>query len=217
MTGVMIDCTGASLPGLRAALEGRYPDTLGGYVTGTPDVDFTAGDWEELAGHVGLFRIDQSPALSLFASGAADCADLEPGAATLEQAAIQTEGREHRGWWSWWYVPHAEEGYSLAEARAIVQSHQYRKVRFWVADWSMSLATATAFLAANPDVNAVQWASPKTNPNTTCPGTTRTLGEINADLSVTSPDWFRAVTPPAPPKTLRGVQISFSDGSSVNY
>lgn len=217
MTGTMIDCTGASLPGLRVALGGRYPDVLAGYVTGTAGVDWTAGDWEELAGHAGLFRIDQSPALNLFASLAANCADIEPGAATIDQAVIQTERRDAFEHWSWWYVPHLEEGYSLAEARQAVKDHGYKKVRFWVADWSMNLAAATAFLAANDDVNAVQWASPKSNPATVCPGTGKTLAELNADLSVTIGGWFPKTAPPAPPRTVDGVVVKFSDGSSVTY
>ena len=217
MTGIMIDVTGAWLPGLLTALEGRYPDTLGGYVTGTPDVDWPARYWQVLTGHVGLFSLDQSPGLNLFASGAANGADLEPGAATIAQAVTQTEPREKRGQWSTWYVSHQEEGYSLAEARGAASGAGLTRVRYFVADWDMSLAAATAFLAANGDVDAVQWASPKSNPGTTCPGTDKTLAELNVDLSVTRPGWFARTAPPAPPRTLSSVTIKFSDGSFVEY
>lgn len=217
MTGVMIDCTGTSLPGLLSALGGRYPETLAGYVTGTAGVDWPANEWHLLVGHAGLMSIDQSPGLNLFASGAANACDLEPGAATIDQAVSQTEVRSKHVSWSVWYVSHAEEGYSLAEARGAVAGAGLHGVEFMVADWNMSLAQATSFLAGNPDVGAVQWASPKSNPNTICPGTTKTLAELNVDLSVTVPGWFPVVIPPPQPRTVDGVTIRFSDSSSVSY
>ena len=54
---------------------------VAGYVTGTPDIEWVPSDWARFpsSGHV---RIDQSPALAAWASGAADVADMENGAAT---------------------------------------------------------------------------------------------------------------------------------------
>lgn len=214
MTGIMIDCRGDALPGLLAALEGRFPDVLGGYVTGTGGIDWTASDWQVLAGHVGLFSYDQSPGLNLFASGAANGADIEPGAATIDQAITQTAPREKRGQWSTWYVSHDESGYDLAEARAAVANNNYHLVRFVVADWSMNAAAAAMFLGANSDVSAVQWASPASNPGTICPGTNKTLAELNVDLNVTAPGWFTKITPVPPPKVIKAVSVIYSDGST---
>jgi hypothetical protein len=218
MTQVMIDVTGGNLPGLLQALQARYyPGVLAGYVTGTLGVDWPAFYWTQLTGHTGLFRIDQSPGLSLFASGGADAADVEAGAADLGEAVKATQGREERGWYSWWYVEHNDGPYGLSQARQHAQAAGYKRVQYWVADWSMSLATAQAFLAANPDVSAVQWASPSTNPSTLVPGTQNTLAELGVDLSVARDGWFDPPRLPAPPRTLESVTVGFSDGSAVKY
>lgn len=214
MTQLMIDVTGRSLPGLLAALAGRYPAVLGGYVTGTPDIDWPAGFWTELAGHTGLFRFDQSPGLNLFTGGAADCADVEAGAATIEAAISSAVHREKdHGWYSWIYFSRSQ----LEHARQLAADAGLKKVRYVVADWSMNLAAASAFLAANPDTSAVQWASPSSNPGSTVPGTSRTLADLDVDLSVTVDGWFAPPKPPAPPRILTGVQVKFSDGSHVSY
>lgn len=213
MTQLMIDVTGKSLPGLLTALGGRYPGVLAGYVTGTPDIDWPAFRFTELTGHVGLFRIDQSPGLALFASGAADGADIEQGAADIAHAAEVTAGREKHGWWSWWYLSHS----LLADARKASEAAGFRRLHFWVADWGMSLASASAFLDANRDTDAVQWASPTSNPDTQCPGTGRTLSELNCDLSVARSGWFDPPKLPPPVRQVTTVTVGFSDGSSVSY
>lgn len=219
MTQLMIDVTGGSLPGLLSALGGNYPDVLAGYVTGSPDIDWHAAYWSELAGHVGLFRYDQSPGLSLFTSGAADGADCETGAAGIEHAVSAAAEREKRGWWSWLYFSmFAPDGHSqLDEARARKHDAGLSKLQFIVADWDMNLSEAIAFLAAHADVNAVQWASPTSNPATICPGTSRTLAELNVDLNVTTAGWFRKTAPPPPPRLVTGAEVFFADGTTVRY
>lgn len=204
--GLMIDVTGDSLPGLLAALGGNYPDTMAGYVTGIDGIDWPAAAWPDLAPHTGLFHYDQSPQLVAFASGAADGADpvlpdgshgisrpaIEQGAATLDTAVRQTRPREAKGWFSWWYV---ELGI-LPEVRQARDDAGFRRVRLIVADWSLSQAAATVFLEQNADTDAVQWASPTSNPRTLVPGTSKTLAELNCDLNVTRAGWFARKRPP---------------------
>ena len=184
--GLMVDVTGASLPGLLAALGKNWPDTLGGYVTGADGVDWPATYWTILAGGTGLFRYDQSPQLGLFAYGAADCAAVERGAGTLEAAVSGAQKREAHGWYSWIYVSAG----SLAGARSAAAGAKLARVRYVVADWNLSAAAAAVFIERNPDTDAVQWASPTSNPDTVCSGSQRTLAELNCDLSVTRHGWF---------------------------
>jgi hypothetical protein len=214
MTQTMIDVTGADLPALLHALQGRYPAVLAGYVTGSHGVDWPAGFWTELAGHTGLFRYDQSPGLALFASGAADAADVEAGAADLAMAVTVAQAREHKhGWWSWLYFSAGQ----LEEARRQVAAAGLRKVRYIVADWDLDHAEAEAFLKAHADVNGVQWASPTSNPHTNVPGTTSTLAELNCDLNVVHDAWFSPPAPARASRRLSGLSVTFADGTSEHY
>lgn len=200
MTGTLIDVTGSSLPGLLSALT-AYPDVMAGYVTGSPDIDWTGQQWGLLAGKCGHFRYDQSPGLSLFASGAADGADVEDRAGTIPAAVTATRAREAKGWWSWWYVNQA----NIQQARDAVHIGGLKKVQFIVANWNLNQQQATAQLGG--DVVAIQWASPSSNPRTICPGTNRTLADLNCDLNVTIPGWFALPKPP-PPATKRGIVVT---------
>src|SRR5208282_1967211 len=91
---VMIDAIGADSANIPADAP-----KVAGYVTGSDGVPWTAADWARFiqAGHV---RIDQSPTLSAWASGAADVADMENGAATQGTVIIQGLVRQAKGWWS---------------------------------------------------------------------------------------------------------------------
>lgn len=210
-TSTMMDVTGRNLNGLVTALHGNWPQTIGSYVTGTDGVAATAAQLDSLVGKTGVFRYDQTPSLASFAAGQADGADIEPGAGTFAAAVEATHTREGtHGWPSWWYVNGAstDDTDSLTEARAQVQATGFKKVRFIVAMWQMNLAEATAFLEANEDVDAVQWASPASNPNTPVPGTNNTLSELGVDLNVIRSGLF-AVSKPAPPATTtHGVVVA---------
>ena len=200
--GLMIDCTGAALPGLLAALNGKYPDVLAGYVTGSAGIDWPGAEWGQLAGHVGLFRYDQSPGLGLFASGAADGADIERGAGTAGAFIDAVRKRMVHGWPSWAYIDQADYPALQGEAKAA----GLQRVQYGIANWNDSLAQATAVLG--PTVAYVQWASPTSNPNTAVPLTGgRTLAELNCDLNATLPGWF-ALKAPAPPAARRGLVVS---------
>ena len=204
MTGTMIDTTGGALNGLLSALGSNNPQTFASYVTGSGSVPASAAQFAELGKRAGVFRYDQSPALLDFAEGNADGADIENGAGTVVAAVDGAQKREARGWYSWFYLSDA----NLADARTAAEGAKLTRVRFIVADWSLSQAQAQAFLAANDDVDAVQWASPSSNPNTICPGTSRTLAQLNVDLNVTRAGWFvKASNPPPPPETMPGVVV----------
>jgi hypothetical protein len=202
--GSMIDCTGAALVGVLAAIGTNYPSTLAGYVTGTGGVDWTTAQWDMLAGVVGLFRYDQSPALGMFASGAADCADVEASAGSLIAAVAAAKIREAKGWYSWIYLSYD----NLATAREAVATAALKSVKFGVADYNLSQLGAEAFLTDNADVAFVQWAAPSSNPSTLCPGSSKTLSELNCDLNVTRPNWFVKPVPVAPVTTVKGVVVT---------
>jgi len=212
--GLMIDTIGAYLPGLLAALAGKWPDVLAGYVTGTPDIDWPAAEWGQLHGKTGLFRYDQSPGLALFASGAADGADIERGAGTTGAFIDGARKREARGWHSWAYIDQTDYPSLAGEVKAAGLT----RVQYGIANWNDSLAQATAALGG--DVAYVQWASPSSNPHTAVPlAGGRTLADLNVDLNATLPGWF-AVPPPPPVKShgliitpdLTSRQVTSADG-----
>jgi hypothetical protein len=162
---------------------------VAGYVTGTPDIQWTAADWARFpgAGHV---RIDQSPDLASWISGAADVADIENGAGTQESAVAGALARKKRGWLSFIYVA---QGNLSSMKDAVNAAGLSASVSYWVANWDLSEAEAAAALSG--DIAAIQWASPSSNPQTVVPGGSRTLSEANVDLSVTVPGWFEYVSP----------------------
>lgn len=204
--GLMIDVTGASLPGLLAALNGKYPDVLAGYVTGTPDIDWPGAQWGELHAHVGLFRYDQSAGLGLFASGAADGADIERGAGTVGSFIDAVRKREARGWPSWAYIDQADYPALTGEVKAAALQH----VQYGIANWNDSLAQAQAQLGGS--VAYVQWASPSSNPNTAVPGAGgKTLSELNCDLNATMPGWFALAAAKHP--TQHGLLVTDPGGN----
>lgn len=198
--GLMIDVTGGNLPGLLHALAGRWPDVLAGYVTGSAGVDWPGDEWGKLHPHVGLFRYDQSPGLGLFASGAADGADIERGAGTIGHFIDGARKREARGWYSWAYISASDHPALAGDVKAA----GLKRVQYGIANWNDSLAQAQAQLG--PPVAYVQWASPTSNPNTLVPLTGgKTLAALNVDLNATLPGWF--AKPKAPPPTMRGVVV----------
>lgn len=97
------------------------------------------------------------------------------------------------------YCPRLQSGVSLGEVRQAMHNARIPagQVAYWVADWGFSEAHALQFIADNPDVVAVQWASPTTNAGLAVPGANgATVGQLNVDLSVGRKDFWL----PAPPK-----------------
>lgn len=185
---LMVDATGTD----SAHLPAEAPK-VAGYVTGSGGVPWSAADWARFtqAGHV---RVDQSATLSAWASGAADVADMEKGAATQGTVIIQGLVRQAKGWWSFVYVSAA----NLAGLQEAARAAGLVKLQYWVANWNLSEEEAAAQLGG--DIVAVQFASPTSNPDTVVPGGTATLKDANVDLSVTIPAWF-GYRPPAPAVT----------------
>jgi hypothetical protein len=110
--------------------------------------------------------------------------------------------REAKGWYSFIYISQA----NLSAVEEAVSKAGLKKVQYWVANWNLSEAEATAQLGG--DIVAIQWASPSSNPTTLMPGSDKTLADANVDLSVTIPSWF-AYVPPTP-KVITGVVVTES-------
>lgn len=185
---------------------------VAGYVTGTADIEWTPASWARFPSS-GKVRIDQSPELASWVSGAADVADMESGAATQDGVIAGALERKAKGWLSFVYVA---EGNFTALSGAVNAAGISGHVQYWIANWNLSEAEAAAALTG--DVVAIQYASPSSNPATVVPGGTQTLTEANLDISVTVPSWF-AYVPPAPEQkgmvvtsSLQGYAVTSPDG-----
>jgi hypothetical protein len=217
--GTMIDCTGSSLPALLSALGSNYPDVIATYVTGTDGIEATHAQIGDLRSFTGVFLYDQTRQLADFTAGLTDGADVETGAGTLDAAVEGCKVRQGRGWWSWVYL----NASILDAGREAVKAAGLTKMQWGVANWNLTQQEAKDFLDQNRDVAYVQWASPSSNPNTICPGTSRTLKELNCDLNVTIGGWFAKASSVAPPvKSQTGLvvmpdlstkKVSSSDGT----
>ena len=201
---IMIDATHVN--------AGNVPLTtpkVAGYVTGSSDIEWVPADWARFsfAGHV---RIDQSPALAAWSSGAADVADMETGAASQATVIAEALNRQKKGWWSFVYVA---EG-NFAALKSAVSAAGLTKVQYWMANWNLSEEEAAQQLGG--DVVAIQFASPSSNPDTVVPGGTQTLSQANADLSVTIPSWFM-YTPPKPLQSGLVVTANFKAYPVTSY
>lgn len=163
---------------------------VAGYVTGSPDIRWTAEDWARfpLASKV---TIDQSPSLSVFAAGDAIVADVEPQAGTVMAAIAAAKTRASRGVDSTIYL--SFDWLALARDAASFNNLTSR-IRYWVADYSWSETNAIDFLNTNADTVAVQFASPSSNPTTKVPGSggATTLATAQCDLSIKRADWWVA-------------------------
>lgn len=184
---VMIDATHADVTNIPQGTR-----KVAGYVTGTADIRWTPADWHRFpnAGHV---RIDQHGDPSLHAA----IVDCEALAATPRVAAQCIQARLAAGH-SRGGVYASQDTVPAVAAALKAVSVSAAQVDLWLANWNLSRAEATALLRTNMSgltIQAVQWASPTSNPTTRVPGSTLTLREANVDLSVTVNGWH----PPPPP------------------
>ena len=142
--------------------------------------------------------IDQAPTNELH--GGAKVKDVEPGAAYLHNVVnLALAGHV--------FVDYVMGSELDAHRAALHAAGVAGRVHFWVANWGFNEQGAINFMAANPDVVGVQWASPSSNPNTVLPGSGgRTLRQTNCDLSVMNADfWLPKSTPPKPaPRNAQG-------------
>lgn len=168
----------------------KLPDNLlavMGYVTGTPDIQWTNDDWNYFYG-ASKVKVDQSPTLSKFAAGEAHVADIERGAATIQEFISAAQERLSRGLDSTLYISYD----SLIDAQMRIDAARLRHVRYFVADYGWSAVQAARLIQQNPEWVGAQFANVKENPRTTIPGTNLTLSDVNCDLSVKIADWFPA-------------------------
>jgi hypothetical protein len=177
----------ASIPAVKGTLVALY-------ATGSATIVATAADIAKYknAG-AGVVMIDQSEGLGMFASGQADVADVESGAATPESAAAAVAQRQAHGWQSTLYVSYN----SLSALSAAILNKT--GVVFGVADYSWSESEAETLMGQNPNWAYVQYGDPESNPTTLVPGTNVTLKQCNADIDVAQASWANQFLPPPPP------------------
>ena len=189
---------------------------VGGYISGTADIDWTAGDWARFP-NSRKFRIWQGfqPYADIHAF---DIIDVESGAVTPQQAADTVELRVRAGIpWTTIYGGDSalEQCSSLIRAKGadVWNGH----VNAWLANWNLNRAEAVALLGTpthGMTTVAVQWASPTTNPHTPLPGSGLTLAQSNCDLSVAlqywqpSGGWDPPLPPPPPQVQYHGVLVT---------
>ena len=181
---MVIDAIHANVRNIPATARGVM-----GYATGE-GVQWTPEDWDRFP-YAGKIRLDQSSALSAFAEGNADGADIESGAGTMGAFLTGAARRRAAGHDSTLYV----SADSLPIVRGDVDSHGLTaSVMYAVANWSLTLDQAISLIGTN-NIVLVQWASPDSNPRTLVPGSTLTLAEAGCDLSVKSRGWFGSAYP----------------------
>ena len=189
MSTLMIDAIHANVGNIPA-----HTLKVGGYVTGTPDIKWTAQDWNRFPA-AGTVRIDQSPQLAAYATNAGSVADIEALAGTVGAFVTASESRLRLRRLLWCYVTES----TLQQVSAALREAgiPLDKCGAWLADWNMSEAEADAAVGtsmAGIRIAAVQWASPSSNPGTVVPGSHLTLSEAQVDLSATVPGWFATHT-----------------------
>ena len=166
---------------------------VGGYVTGSPDIQWTAADWAHFS-NSGLVHINQIPGNPLLGN----VLDMEAGAWTLATAIPALLARKAAGRQLALYF---SSGNLTAVYNALDAVALHRDVvSLWVANWSLSRAQAVSLVGTGRyPIRAVQWASPSSNPGTLLPGTSQTLKSANCDLSVADASWFPVPVPTPPP------------------
>jgi hypothetical protein len=167
------------------------------YATGTDGIEATAAEiarFRSVGVSVGL--IDQTPSLSVFASGIAHVAvaDVESGAGTPSTVSAAVLERQARKELSTVYC--SQNDLSTVKNALVAAKVDMVGVVFGVANYNLSRAEAEAALASNSDWAYVQYGDPTTNPNTMVPGSTVTLTEAQADIDVANSSWVAQFLPP---------------------
>jgi hypothetical protein len=172
-----------------------------GYVTGPSDILWATAAWDRLT-VAGRVRVDQSGPGNLYGAGLADVYDVEKYAGTVARFAQAAAVRHDRG------EPNCVYGSrdtleQIAPALADVAGKPagwWHGTACWLADPSLSMAEASSLVGTEMFggllVEAVQWATPTSNPDTVVG--TGTLKSLNLDLSVARSGWFPAKDTPDP-------------------
>lgn len=202
-----------------------YP-YIGGYCSGLDSVPWDAADWSKYRS-ARVIRIYQGAGAFPGVAGF-DEIDVESGAVTPQQAADLVQQRVNAGiTWTGIYGSDA----ALAETSTLIQAkghviwngHVYCRL----ADWNLNEVQATALVGTyvhGMTCVGVQWASPESNPHTVLPGTSLTLAQANADLSVVDANWIPsggfsppAPPPPPPPSTVLDAVLVMLPGGAVKH
>jgi len=172
-----------------------------GYVTGPSDILWATAAWDRLT-VAGKVRVDQSPAGDLYAAGMADVYDMEQHAGTPARFALGAAERHHRGQPNCGYGSRdtLEQVAGYLDAITDLGPGWWHGAGCWLADPSLSMAEASSLVGTEMFggllVEAVQWATPTSNPDTVVG--TGTLKSLNLDLSVARSGWFPAKNIPDP-------------------
>ncbi len=206
-TAPMIDLTHDAVRALSPAVIAeinRAGLRVMGYTTGTPDVQWTDPDWAEFTNvHV---RLDQGYTWPP-APGSYHGLDVENLAVTVAEVPGAVHDRIQAK--IEWTTVYASDG-NLAAVTAALDAATAQYGHGWyyghvdciLANWSLSLDAAIALIGTQVHgltCRGVQWASPGTNASTVIPGTSLTLAQANADLSVVDASWRPSAAPPPPP------------------
>jgi len=196
---------------------------VGGYISGTSDIDWTSGDWAEFPNSK-KFRIWQgfTPYQGV---DSFDVIDVESGAVTPQSAADTVAARVFAG--IPWTTIYGTDS-TLAECSRLIQAKGQAvwngHVNAWLANWNLSLQQAQSLLETSihgMTCVAVQWASPSSNPHTVMPGSNLTLAQSNCDLSAAlvfwtpSGGWDPPSPTPAPVSTYTGILVTHGAGDTL--
>lgn len=172
------DCVGSNVQHLIAT--GIRPSAIWPYATGSGGIAWTPEEidyYRKRATEIYLVNqgYNQGPADAL----TGDEFDFEAGAWTLPNLVQIVKARRSVKWSTRIYCTWSNYG---AIKQALAEAGTGQSVFFRIADWNLNQHTADLELHA--DVYAGQWASPTSSPATLIPGTSITLAEAGADLSV---------------------------------
>lgn len=172
------DCLGSDVQHLISAAV--KPTAIWPYITGTDGIAWTPQEidhFRQLGVRIYLVNqgVSQGPGQALDG----DEFDYEAGGWTLPNLVDVVQIRRRASWSTRVYCTWSSYG---AIKQALADYGIGRSVFFRIADWNLDQHLAE--LELHDDVYAGQWASPSTNPATLIPGTSLTLSEVNADLSV---------------------------------
>jgi hypothetical protein len=177
------------------------------YATGSDGIEATAQQVRRFtSAGVGVVLIDQTPSLSVFASGFADVADVENGAGTFAAAAAAVLERQMYGWQSTIYLA---QNNIAAQEQAFSDNVDRSLVLYGVANWQDSLAAAESALEANERWAYIQFGDPQTNPNSLVPGTNVPLSAANADIDVAKSGWaYQFMPDPLAINPVTGLRVT---------
>jgi hypothetical protein len=173
-----IDCIGSSVGNLVVA--GAKPGAIWPYCTGSDGIAWSPGEIDHFRKQgAKVFLVNQGYEQTPDDALHGDEFDYESGAWRLADLMQVIANRRKVSWSTRVYC--AWSGYAEIK-QLMTRAGITRSVFFRIADWNLDQYMAD--LELHGDVYAGQWASPTSNPSTLIPGTTMTLAEANADLSV---------------------------------